>query len=87
MKATGLPVETCRLGNVLSAAKPDTGGGKLSLTRWRAGIPELTRIADYFEKDEKDFTKNLMLVKAKSVRETTHAIEASTDTSELIRLN
>ncbi len=49
-------------------------------------IPELTRIANYFEKDEKDFPKNLMLAKAKSVRETIAAIEASTDTPELIRI-
>jgi len=49
-------------------------------------IPELKRIADYFEKDEKDFPKKLMLVKAKSVRETIAAIEASTDSPELIRI-
>ena len=49
-------------------------------------IPELTRIGDYFERDEKDFPKNLMLVKAKSVRETITAIEASTDRPELIRI-
>ena len=49
-------------------------------------IPELTRIGDYFEKDEKDFPKSLMLVKAKSVRETIAAIESSTDSPELIRL-
>ena len=49
-------------------------------------IPELKKIADYFEKDEEDFPKNLMLVKAKSVRETIMAIEASTDAPELTRL-
>jgi hypothetical protein len=49
-------------------------------------IPELTKIAHYFEKDEKDFPKNLMLLKAKCVRETIRAIEASTDTPELINL-
>lgn len=49
-------------------------------------IPELTQIANYFEKDEKDFPKELMLRKAKCVRETIRAIEASTDTPELIRL-
>ncbi|MCX6877828.1 MAG: DUF6288 domain-containing protein [Verrucomicrobia bacterium] len=47
-------------------------------------IPELTRIADYFEKDEKDFPRNLMLMKAKCVRETIRAIQASTDKPELI---
>ena len=55
-------------------------------THAKAVIPELTKIADYFEKDDKDFPKNLMLVKAKSVRETIAAIEASTDSPELIRL-
>jgi hypothetical protein len=52
----------------------------------KAVIPELTRIADYFEKDEKDFPRNLMLMKAKCVRETIRAIEASTDSPELIRI-
>ncbi len=55
-------------------------------THAKSVIPELTKIADYFEKDEKDFPKNLMLVKAKSVHETITAIEASTDSPELIRL-
>jgi Family of unknown function (DUF6288)/HEAT repeats len=49
-------------------------------------IPELKKIADYFEKDEKDFPKKLMLMKARSVRETIAAIEASTDSPELIRI-
>jgi hypothetical protein len=49
-------------------------------------IPELTKIAHYFEKEEKDFPKNLMIVKAKCVRETILAIEASTDSPRLIRL-
>jgi len=52
----------------------------------KAVIPELTLLADYFEKDEKNFPKHLMLVKAKSVRDTIAAIEASTDRPELIRL-
>ena len=55
-------------------------------THAKSVIPELRRIGDYFAKDEKDFPKNLMLVKAKSVRETIAAIEASTDSPELIRL-
>ena len=55
-------------------------------THAKAVIPELTRIADYFEKDEKDFPKHLMALKAKSVRETILAIEASTDRPELIRI-
>ncbi len=49
-------------------------------------IPELTKIADYFEKDEKNFPPELMRMKAKSVRETIRAIEAMTDAPELIRL-
>jgi hypothetical protein len=49
-------------------------------------IPELKKIADYFEKDEKDFPRELMLRKAKCVRETIQAIEATTDTPELINL-
>ena len=49
-------------------------------------IPELTKIADYFEKDEPDFPPELMRMKAKTVRETIQAIKASTDSPELIRL-
>lgn len=49
-------------------------------------IPELTRIAHYFEVEEKNFPKKLMLLKAKSVRETIAAIEVSKDTPELSRL-
>jgi hypothetical protein len=52
-------------------------------THAKSVIPELTKIANYFEKDEKDFPKELMLMKAKCVRETIVAIEASTDTPEL----
>ena len=55
-------------------------------THAKSVIPELTKIADYFEKDEKNFPKNLMLMKAKCVRETIRAIEASTDSPQLIRL-
>jgi hypothetical protein len=49
-------------------------------------IPELTQIANYFEKEEKDFPQELMIMKAKCVRETIRAIEASTDSPQLIRL-
>jgi hypothetical protein len=49
-------------------------------------IPELTKIADYFAKDEPDFPRELMRVKAASVRETIRAIEAATETPKLIRL-
>lgn len=47
---------------------------------------ELTRIGDYFDKEEKDFPKHLMQVKARSVRETIRLIEASTEHPELVRL-
>ncbi len=50
-------------------------------------VPELTKIADYFEKDEPDLPDELMRMKAKSVRETIRAINASTDSPALIRLN
>ncbi len=49
-------------------------------------IPELTRLADYFEKDEPNFPPELMRMKAKSVRETIQAIQASTESPELLRL-
>jgi hypothetical protein len=42
--------------------------------------------ANYFEKEEKDFPKELMLMKAKCVRETIREIEAATDSPELIRI-
>lgn len=49
-------------------------------------IPELQKIADYFEKDEPNFPKKLMQLKAANVRETIAAIEASTESPELIRI-
>lgn len=55
-------------------------------THAKGVIPELTKIANYFEKDEKDFPPHLMRMKAGNVRETIAAIEASTDSPELIRL-
>jgi hypothetical protein len=55
-------------------------------THAKVVIPELTKIAHYFEKEEKDFPPKLMLMKAKCVRETIAAIEASTNTPELIRI-
>ena len=55
-------------------------------THAKSVIPELTQIAHYFEKEEQDFPKELMLRKAKCVRETIRAIAASTDTPELSRL-
>jgi hypothetical protein len=52
----------------------------------KAVIPELQKVGDYFEKEEKDFPKDLMLMKAKSVRETIGAIEVATENPELIHL-
>ena len=43
-------------------------------------------IPEEAEKEEKDFPRELMLRKAKCVRETIVAIEASTDTPQLIRI-
>lgn len=47
-------------------------------------VPELKRIANYFEKEEPDFPEELMIMKAKCVRETIRAIEASTKGPELV---
>jgi len=55
-------------------------------THAKAVIPELNRIGDYFEKDEKDFPQDLKIMKAKCVRETIRAIETSTESPELLHL-
>jgi len=55
-------------------------------THAKAVIPDLTTIANYFENDEKDFPPHLMRMKGESVRETITAIEASTESPELVRL-
>lgn len=55
-------------------------------THAKVVIPELTRLATYFEKEEKDFPPKLMIEKANSVRETIKAIEASKDTPTLVHL-
>ena len=49
--------------------------------------PDLNEIADYFEHEEPDFPRHLGLVKAKSIRETIRAIEASTAGPELVPLD
>jgi hypothetical protein len=49
-------------------------------------IPELEQIADYFENGEENFPRRLSLQKAKVVRETIRAIEASDEYPELIRI-
>ncbi len=56
-------------------------------THAKAVVPELQELANYFEKDEPDFPEELMKQKAKCVRDTIRAIEATTETPELIRLN
>ena len=56
-------------------------------THAKAVVPDLIDLANYFEKDEPDFPEELMKRKAKCVRETIQAIEATTETPELIRLN
>jgi hypothetical protein len=55
-------------------------------THAKVVIPELTRLADYFEKEEKDFPKDLKIMKANCVRETIAEIEASNATPQLIKL-
>jgi hypothetical protein len=55
-------------------------------THAKAVVPELTELANYFEKDEPDFPEELMKQKAKSVRDTIRAIETTTETPELTRL-
>lgn len=49
----------------------------------KAVVPELNRIANYFEKEEPDFPEELMVMKAKCVREAISAIEASKDSPGL----
>jgi hypothetical protein len=55
-------------------------------THAKAVVPELRQIANYFENDEPDFPEDLMKQKANCVRETIQAIEASTETPQLMRL-
>jgi hypothetical protein len=49
-------------------------------------IPKLAEIENYFDKEEKDFPRHLMTVKAQSVRDTIRAIEASSETPDLINI-
>lgn len=55
-------------------------------THAKAFIPQLEKIANFFEKDEKNLPPNIMVMKANSVRETINAIEASTESPPLIGL-
>lgn len=55
-------------------------------THAKVVIPDLETLANYFEHEEKDFPKNLGLQKATSVRDTIKAIESSTETPTLIKI-
>lgn len=55
-------------------------------THAKSMIPELDAIAHYFDKDEKDFPRNLMTMKANCVKETIASIQAAKDSPELISL-
>ncbi len=55
-------------------------------THAKSVVPELTALANYFEKEEPNFPKDLMQQKAKCVRDTIRTIEAATDTPDLVRL-
>ena len=49
-------------------------------------VPELEKIAGYFENEEPDFPRKLGLQKANSIRDTIRAIQASTETPALTTL-
>jgi len=55
-------------------------------THARTVIPELTRLADYFENDEKNFPAHLMKQKADTVRQTIRQIESATESPQLKQL-
>lgn len=52
-------------------------------THAKALIPDLKKLAHYFEHDEKNFPKHLMRQKAQCLRDTIKALETSTDTPKL----
>ncbi len=54
--------------------------------RAKVTLPELQKLAERFEAGEKNYPKDLSKRKAKSVRDTIQAIEASTETPELLRI-
>jgi hypothetical protein len=56
-------------------------------THAKAVIPELTRLATYFEKEEPNFPAELMKLKAESVRDAIRDIEASIETPTLVYLD
>jgi len=87
----GIPacVQYTRVQNPWASQKRTPELMKILLTygaHAKSVIPELTKLAEYFEKDEKDFPKELMRMKAECVRETIRKIEVSTDYPELTGL-
>ena len=54
--------------------------------RAKSAVPELKQIADGFDRGEKNFPRNLSLDKARVVRETIRAIEASREYPQLMRI-
>jgi hypothetical protein len=54
--------------------------------RAKAVLPELRALAEYFDKEERDFPRKLSLQKVQSVRETIAAIEVATEMPELVRV-
>jgi len=82
-------VNYTRTQNPWASEKRTPGVMKILLgygARAKAAIPELKRVADYFENGEKNFPRNLSLQKATVVREAIRAIEASNEHPELIRI-
>ncbi|MFM7182309.1 MAG: DUF6288 domain-containing protein [Verrucomicrobiales bacterium] len=55
-------------------------------THAKAMIPQLEKLAVYFESEELDFPKHLMIMKAKCLRETIETIKAATETPKLRRI-
>jgi hypothetical protein len=55
-------------------------------THAKAVIPELNKLATYFEREEQNFPEELMKLKAECVRDTIRDIEASTETPTLNHL-
>ena len=54
--------------------------------RAKSATPELMKLAAYFEKEEKDTLPEESVMKARCVRKTIRAIEASKQSPQLIRL-
>ena len=55
-------------------------------THAKAVIPQLNQLANYFEKEEKEFPEDLKIQKANCIRDTIRKIEASKDTPALSSL-